>query len=177
MPADKAADQYARAVEDDDAKGARAWGARALLEVFPDDSADGLRVDPYVFGPFPKDEPNVLGFDTSVLVRTNQVDRARKALARCSVRFLTTSYTGREFASAEEFEASLGDAVLGTDDDMPSWVSDPMDRDDGVALVFDSDWMLLPMKVTMINILRQELKAAGVTQAYITSDSAAGDEE
>lgn len=175
MPAEISASKYDQAVENDDWQGARLWGARYLAELFPDESADGLRVDPYIFHPYPKDEQAVLGFNTSVLVRTSQRDQARMALARCSARFFTISYTGGEFESAEEFEASLGGAVLGTDDDIPSWVSDPMDRDDGVALVFDSAWMLLPMKVTMINVLRQELRAAGVSEAFITSDPAVSD--
>lgn len=170
MTADGYASEYSKAVENDDAVGARLWGARYLSEVFPDESADGLRVDPHMFGPFPENERGVYGFATSVLVRTTQQDQAQDALARCSVRFRTISYTGGEFESSEEFEASLGDVMQGTDDDIPKWVSDPIGRDDGVALVFDSPWMFLPMKVTMINVLRQELQAAGVTDAYITSD-------
>lgn len=168
-PSEDTADQYARAVLNDDAAGARRWGARALSEAFPDESADGLRVDPHIFGPFPKDEPAVLGFDTSVLVRTSQVDQARTALQNCSTRFMTVSYRGEEYASVEEFEESLGDARLGIDDDVPSWVSDAKIRDGGVAIVFDSAWMLLPMMVTMVKIVRQELGDAGVTSAYITS--------
>src|SRR3954453_4994417 len=76
-PSVEAAREYARAVENDDAEQARVWGARALAEAFPDDSAKGLRVDPHIFAPYPKDETSVLGFDTSILVRTSQRARAR----------------------------------------------------------------------------------------------------
>lgn len=174
-PEDSAMDsrrEYARAVENDDANQARAWGARALAEAFPDDSAEGLRVDPHIFAPYPKNETAVLGFDTSILVRTSQRDQARAALERCTGRLNLVSYTGGEYASAEEFEASLGEGqFLGTDDDIPSWVSEPEVHDDGVAIVFDSAWMRLPMMVTMIKIVREELRAAGVSDALITSAS------
>lgn len=163
---------YARAVENDDANQARVWGARALAEAFPDDSAEGLRVDPHIFAPYPKNETAVLGFDTSILVRTSQRDQARAALERCTDRLSGVSYSGGEYASEEEFEASLGEGQeLGVDDDIPSWVSDPHVRDDGVAIVFDSAWMRLPMMVTMIKIVREELRAAGVSDALITSSS------
>lgn len=165
-----AAAQYARGVEMDDSTRARVWGARAMVQAFPDESADGLRVDPHIFGPYPVNEASVLGFNTSVLVQTSQRDQARAALARCSSRFLNVSLSGHEYASYDEFVDALGDARLGTDDDVPSWVSDPIDRRDGVALVFDSDWMKFPMMVRMLKILRQELRAAGVTSAYVTSD-------
>jgi hypothetical protein len=77
--------EYARAVENDDANQARVWGARALAEAFPDDSAEGLRVDPHIFAPYPKNETAVLGFDTSVLVWTSQRDQARAALERSPI--------------------------------------------------------------------------------------------
>lgn len=164
--------EYARAVENDDADQARVWGARALAEVFPDDSAEGLRVDPHIFAPYPKNETVIMGFDTSIRVRTTQRDQARNALERCTDRLSGVSYTGKEFATEEELQDSLGAGqFLGTDDDIPSWVSEPQVRDDGVGIVFDSAWMRLPMMVTMINIVREELRAAGVTDAFITSDS------
>ena len=152
--------EYARAVDNDDANQARVWGARALAQAFPDDSADGLRVDPHIFAPYPKNETAVLGFDTSIPVRTSHRDQARAALEKCTDWLNLVSYSGGEFASAEEFEASLGEGQeLGVDDDIPSWVSEPDVRDDGVAIVFDSAWMRLPMMVTMINIVREELRS------------------
>lgn len=168
-PAPDARREYARAIKDDDAARALFWGTRAMSETFPDESANGLRVDPRIFSPYPRNEPSVYGFDTSILVRTSQRKKARAALRNCTDRLLLVSYSGGEFASYEEFEASLAEGEqLGVDDDTPEYVSDPEVRGDGVAIFFDS-WMRFPMMVTMIKIVRQELRAAGVEQAYITS--------
>jgi hypothetical protein len=168
-PASDARREYDRAIRDDDAALALFWGARAMSETFPDESAKGLRVDPRIFSPYPRNEPSVYGFDTSILVKTSQRKKARAALRNCTERLLLVSYSGVEFASYEDFGASLGEGEeLGIDDDTPEYVSDPEVRNDGVALVFES-WMRFRMKVTMIKIVRQELRAAGVEQAFITS--------
>lgn len=166
---EQATAEYDRAVKNDDAAEVRKWGTRVLAMRFPERSTNGLKVDPGMFGPYPLESSTLMGFNTSVLVETEQVELARAALAKCQPRFMSVSQSGEEYLTDAAYEAAMATGPL-PEHDIPSWVSDPDDKSGGVAIVFDSSWMQLGMKVTLIEVVLEELRAAGVTQATITSD-------
>jgi hypothetical protein len=139
----------------------RSWMHRAVRFEYPDDP-DGLTVDPRTFALRFDDTGVRIGQDFSVQVSSADPAAARAALAAAAARFAVVAADGREFADGDELVAE--DPHLYT----PNSVSDPEDHADGPWIYCDCKDGTMPLMArTMLRIVVEELRAAGVTNAQL----------
>ncbi|MCI4066610.1 hypothetical protein MRQ36_30255 [Micromonospora sp. R77] len=138
---------------------------RAIELEFP--SSVGLRVDPAAFG-LVVDAYGYLGHqDFSVQVATAEGVAAAAALSVAATRFLSVGWDGQEYLTDEE-----GRAAESADTESrfytPNFVSAVQPHPDGPWLWLDCKDGAMPLMArTMIRILLQELRRAGVAEGVI----------
>jgi hypothetical protein len=158
-------DMYWRITEEQNENGyatkARAWMRRAIRAEYPPQANGGIQVDPSTFGIRLDGDGFLLGQDFSAQVVSPDSQRAITALAAASRRFMYVTGDGRE---------STPDDPAGGDwrNYTPNYVSDPQDHPDGPTIECDCKDGVMPLMArTMIRILVEELRTAGVDHAQI----------
>jgi hypothetical protein len=115
---------------------------------------EGISVDPDLFAPVFPDRP-WMGDDSSVLVETDEVERATEALQRAGKRYPYIAENGHEFADDEELAVNSESAEPLY---APNWVSPVYRSPYGPHLVIDwKDSGYPEMERKMIAILIEEL--------------------
>lgn len=116
----------------------------------------GVAVDPGTYALVIDHRGNALGQDFGVQVVSADDDRATAALTAAARRFTTVTADGRELAGN------------GNRDATPASVSDPEPAPGGPTLSCDCGDALVPLMArTMISILAEELRAAGLDSVEI----------
>jgi hypothetical protein len=158
-------DMYWRITEEQNENGyatkARAWMRRAIRAEYPPQANGGIQVDPSTFAIRLDGDGFLLGQDFSAQVVSADPQRAITALAAASQRFMYVTGDGRE---------STPDDPAGGDwrNYTPNYVSDPQEHPDGPTIECDCKDGVMPLMArTMIRILVEELRTAGVDHAQI----------
>ncbi|MFD0742040.1 hypothetical protein ACFQ1L_09275 [Phytohabitans flavus] len=139
---------------------------RAIAAEYPL-RAGGVGVDPSTFAITLDERGVLLGQDFSVQVVSTDPETAKVALAAAGKRFMLVTADGREYSTEDE----LWQRVKADDSwrtYSPNNVSDPQDHPAGPRIYCDCKDGVMPlMAATMIRILVQQLRAAGIDQAQI----------
>lgn len=143
----------------------RRWFSRAMGLTF-NASGDGLRVHPALFEIRVNEWGHGIGQDFSVQICSADAELAMAALGEAAWHFSLVGEDGCRYEDDDEVaEASI---AQGRDIYTPNYVGEPERHADGPTLRIDcKDGVMPAMARTMTEILFEELRAVGLTEAEL----------